>query len=108
MCALKRAEGRGGGLCHAGRDMRAERQNSGDMGDMGESAESSGEIGRGHKKSQPDRLPLRLAALPNAAIYIIVLRAFMRILAQKSVQSYCFFLTYANIFAFFCIFSLET
>ena len=23
MCALKRAEGSGGGLCHAGRDMRA-------------------------------------------------------------------------------------
>ena len=33
--ALKRAEGRGGGLCHAGRDMRAERQNSGDTGDTG-------------------------------------------------------------------------
>ena len=31
-------------------------------------AESSGEIGSGHKKSQPDRLPLRLAALPRLTI----------------------------------------
>ena len=42
MCALKRAERRGGGLCHAGRDMRAYGAREGVAGMYG--AGDSGEI----------------------------------------------------------------
>ena len=47
----------------------AQRGRIAEMREMaGESAESSGEIGRGHKKNQPDRHLLSLAALPRLTI----------------------------------------
>ena len=67
-------------------------------GDVGRAERRAPTARRGHKKSQPDRLPLRLAALPR--LTIITHTHYAHVHAKKTAKLQLFF----DIRKYFCIF----